>query len=132
VNYIRKKVLTAPSGITPLVRFTVANQGNGTDGVRGGSSVRGYMNPFGMGPATEIPIRLHPNMPPGTVMFLTDELPYALNDVQNVYQIKTRRDYHQIEWPLRTRKYEYGVYSDQVLQHYFPPSLGFLTNIGPG
>ena len=38
-------------------------------------------------------------------------------------QIRTRQDYYQIEWPLRTRKYEYGVYADEVLQHYFPPSM---------
>lgn len=128
-NFIRRKVLTSPSSTVPLTRFTVqTDQGS----IRGGSAVRGYLNPFGMGPASEIPIRLHPNLPPGTVMFLTNELPYALNDVQNVYQIKTRKEYYQIEWPLRTRKYEYGVYCDQVLQHYFPPSIGFITNIAPG
>lgn len=129
-NYIRKKVLTAPTGTVPLSRFVLSS--NNQDGIRGGTAVKGYTNPFGMGQAQELPIRLHPNLPPGTVMFLTDELPYALNDVQNVYQIRTRKDYYQIEWPLRTRKYEYGVYADQVLQHYFPPSLGFITNIGKG
>jgi hypothetical protein len=128
-NYFRRKVLTAPSGSVPLSRFTIATAQNQ---VRGGSSVRGYLNPFGMGQAQEIPIRLHPDMPPGTILFTTSELPYALNDVTNVYQVRTRKDYYQIEWPLRTRKYEYGCYSDEVLQHYFPPSLGFITNIAPG
>lgn len=128
-NYIRRKVLTAPSGSVPLSRFTIQTA---QEQVRGGSMVRGYLNPFGLGQAQEIPIRLHPNLPAGTMMFLTEQLPYALNDVQNVYQIKTRREYYQIEWPLRTRKYEYGVYADQVLQHYFPPSLGFIVNIGKG
>ncbi len=129
-NYIRRKVLTAPSGVTPLSRFVIST--GGSDQLRGGTAVRGYTNPFGMGNAQEIPIKLHPNLPPGNIMFLTDELPYALNDVQNVYQMKMRKEYHQIEWPLRTRKYEYGVYADEVLQHYFPPSLGFITNIGKG
>jgi hypothetical protein len=128
-NFIRRKVLTAPSGTVPLSRFTIQT---GQDQVRGGSSVRGYLNPFGMGQAQEIPLRLHPDLPPGNVMFLTHELPYALNDVTNVIQIRTRKDYYQIEWPLRTRKYEYGVYSDQVLQHYFPPSLAFITGIAAG
>jgi hypothetical protein len=128
-NYFRKKVLMAPSATVPLSRFTIATS---QDRVRGGSSVRGYLNPFGMGQAQEIPIRLHPDMPPGNVLFTTSELPYALNDVTNVYQVRTRKDYYQIEWPLRTRKYEYGCYSDEVLQHYFPPSLGFITNIAPG
>ena len=34
-----------------------------------------------------------------------------------------------IEWPLRTRKYEYGVYADELLQNYFPPAFGILKNI---
>lgn len=128
-NFIRRKVLNAPAGTVPLSRFTVTtNQGN----VRGGSAVRGYLNPFGMGNADDIPIRHHPDLPDGTIMFLTDSLPYALNDVSNVYQMKMRREYYQIEWPLRTRKYEYGVYADEVLQHYFPPSLGFITGIAAG
>lgn len=25
-----------------------------------------------------------------------------------------------LEWPLRSHRYEYGIYSDQVLQVYFP------------
>ena len=128
-NYFRRKVLNAPSGSVPLSRFTfTTNQGS----VRGGTAVKGYLNPFGMGQANEIPIYLHPDLPPGNIMFLTDTLPYALNDVANVYQMKLRKEYYQYEWPLRTRKYEYGVYADEVLQHYFPPSLAFLTGIAPG
>lgn len=128
-NFFRRKVLNAPGGSTPLTRFTITTSQNQ---IRGGSAVRGYLNPFGMGAADEIPIRLHPNLPPGNIMFLTDSLPYALNDVGNVYQMRMRKDYYQIEWPLRTRKYEYGCYADEVLQHYFPPSLGFITNIARG
>ena len=91
---------------------------------------KGYLNQYstGNGPA-EIPFMLHPFMPPGTILFLTDSLPYPLANVTNVMQILTRKDYHQLEWPLRSRQYEYGVYSDQVLQHYFMPSMGLITNI---
>jgi hypothetical protein len=85
-----------------------------------------------MSGAKEIPIKLHPNMPPGTLMFFTDQLPYPLSNVTNVLQIRTLRDYYQVEWPLRTRKYEYGVYTHEVLQNYFPPAFGVITNIGNG
>ena len=44
--------------------------------------------------------------------------------------MRCRRDYYQLEWPLKTRKYEYGVYFDGVLQNYFPPAFGMITNIG--
>jgi len=33
--------------------------------------------------------------------------------------------------PIRTgaRRYESGVYADEVLQHYFPPSMAVISNI---
>jgi hypothetical protein len=47
-------------------------------------------------------------------------------------QILTRKEYYQLEWPLKSRKYEYGVYTDEVLQHYAPFSMGVITNVAPG
>jgi hypothetical protein len=102
------------------------------DAVGGGVVVRSYLNKFALGGAKEIPVSLHPNMVPGTIMFYSDQLPYPLSNVRNVVQIRARRDYYQIEWPLRSRKYEYGVYADEVLQNYFPPAFGIITNIGNG
>jgi hypothetical protein len=124
---IRKKILGGGTSAT-TARFTfMMQQGQ----MVGGGMAKGYLNPYAMsGGPQEIPIMLHPNMPPGTVLFLTSQLPYQMNNIQNVMQIRARRDYHQIEWPLKTRAYEYGVYSDQVLQHYFIPSMGVITNIG--
>ena len=127
LNYIRKKILTGSA--TGAQRFVFSAD---QSGVMGGVMVNSYLNPFGMGAAKPIPIELHPNMPPGTVLFDTDDLPYTLSGVTNVKQIRTRQEYYQIEWPLRTRKYEYGVYCDEVLQNYFPPAFGIITNIGAG
>jgi hypothetical protein len=98
----------------------------------GGVMATSYLNKFSMGGANVIEIKIHPNMPPGTILFTSDSIPYPLSGVGNVMQIKTRQDYYQIEWPLVTRKYEYGVYADEVLQHYFPPSMGLITGIGAG
>ena len=100
--------------------------------VVGGTLVRSYLNKFTMNGAQEVPIRLHPNIPPGTIMFTSSRIPYPLSNVTNVLQIRARRDYYQIEWPLRTRKYEFGIYSDQVLQNYFTPAFGVIKNIGNG
>lgn len=66
-------------------------------------------------------------MPPGTVLFLSDSVSYALNTITNVPQIRTRRDYYQTEWPRRTRAYKYGVYTDQVLQNFYMPGMYVLT-----
>src|SRR6185312_14730212 len=106
--------------------------------ITGGSIALSYLNKFGLsagaeyGQGKEIPIRIHPNLPAGTILMTTKSLPYKLNNVPNVLQIKTRRDYYQLEWPPRTRRYEYGVYADEVLQNYFPPGLVVITNIGTG
>lgn len=127
MQYIRKKVLTG--GTAAAQRFSFQTMQNG---MIGGTSIKGYLNPFTMGEAEEIPIKLHPNMPNGTVLFTTDSLPYPLSGVSNVMQIRARQDYYSIEWPRKSRKYEYGVYADEVLQHYFTPSLGIITNIAAG
>ncbi len=122
---IRAKILTGSA--TAAQRFVFSSeQGKLT----GGSFAASYLNPFSMSGAQEIPIKLHPNMPPGTIMFRTVNSPYKLSGVGNLVQMKLRRDYYQIEWPLRTRRYEYGVYFDGVLQNYFPPAFGVISNIG--
>lgn len=117
------------TGNNSALRFNVdVKQGM----IAGGTLVVTYLNRFGLGGATEVKIRQHPNLVPGTVLFTTSQIPYPLNDVTNVMQVKTRQDYYQIEWPWRSRKYEYGVYADEVLQHYFPPSMAVMTGIGAG
>jgi len=124
---IRKKVLAAGSAATQRFTF-VAQQGQLT----AASMVRGYLNQYAMGGPAEIPIQIHPYLPPGTMMFEATAIPYPMSGVAQVRRVLCRRDYYQIEWPLRTRMHEFGVYSDQVLQHYFPPSLGIIHNIAPG
>jgi len=98
--------------------------------IAGGVMVATYLNRFSMSGANVIKVRIHPNMPGGTILFTSNGIPYPLSGVGNVMQVRYRQEYYQIEWPLRSRKYEYGVYADEVLQHYFPPSMGVITNIG--
>lgn len=124
---ISKKILTGTS--TSAQRFVFESV---QSAVGGGIMVTTYLNKFSMQGAKVINIRIHPNMPAGTILFTTKALPYPLSGVGNIIQVRTRQDYYQIEWPLRTRKYESGVYADEVLQNYFPPSMGVITNIGNG
>lgn len=124
---ISKKII-GNSG-APLLRLTVdldkVAQGM-TQGLTAGTKVGAYVNKL-TGDIVELVV--HPNMPPGTVFFYTNRLPYPLANVPAVARMLMRQDYYQLEWPLRTRKYEYGVYADGVLQHYAPFSMGIITNI---
>ena len=117
LNVSRKIVTGAASS---AMRFTYDVSDNF---VGGGTMVRTYLNRFSMQGGSVVDLRVHPNMPAGTLLMTTNMLPYPLAGVGNLMQIRTRQDYYQIEWPLRTRRYEYGVYADEVLQHFFPPAL---------
>jgi hypothetical protein len=100
--------------------------------IAGGVMVRSYLNKFSMDGAQEIPIKIHPNLPAGTILFTSASIPYPLSNVGNILQIRTRKEYYSLAWPQRTRRYEYGVYADEVLQNYFPPAFGVINNIANG
>jgi hypothetical protein len=121
-----KKVIVAAGVQTSLARFGFNMQ---LGAIAGGAIAKSYMSCFG--DSRDIPIEHHPNMPNGTILFLTETLPYPVSNVGNVFQVLTRQDYWQNDWPVVTRAKTFGVYSDQVLQHYFPPSMGVLTNLSP-
>jgi hypothetical protein len=124
---ISKKILQGTS--TAAQRFVFDSR---QDSLGGGIMVRTYLNRFSMGGAKTLDIRIHPNMPAGTILLTSRSLPYPVSGIGNVAQIRARQDYYQIEWPLRARRYESGVYCDEVLQVYFPPSMAIIQNIANG
>ncbi|MEM4202466.1 MAG: hypothetical protein QXS54_00205 [Candidatus Methanomethylicaceae archaeon] len=117
---ITKKVLSASAA---HIQYVTGSE------FTGGLRVKSLLNRFALGVAPEVPVEIHPNMPPGTLLAVCEQLPYPINNVPNVMEVRLRQDYYQIEWPQRTRKYESGVYVDGVFAHYFPPSIGIITNI---
>lgn len=76
-----------------------------------------------------VAIHTHPDLPAGKALFTTKELPYPVNNVGEVFRVLCRQDYMAYDWPMVQRQYEFGVYADEVLQHFFPPSLGVIDNI---
>ena len=123
LNSITKLVIGG--GGAPLFRFNGdANTAKGQ--ISGGASVGSMLNSITQ---QLLEIKVHPNAVAGTIMFTSKSIPYPLSGVGNVLQMKCRRDYYQLEWPMVTRKYQYGVYFDATLQCYFPPAFGIITNI---
>jgi hypothetical protein len=131
---ISAKCLTNASG--PLLRYSVdASAPNAQPyAISASGIVRWYYNPFSVDGGFDIPIKVHPDLPPGTILALCERLPvwYQSNQVPNVAEVLTRRDYYRVDWPLRTRRREYGVYTEEVLAVYAPFGVGILTNIGNG
>jgi hypothetical protein len=128
---ITTKCLTGASG--PLLQF-FADPSRGAQVLAAGGGIEFYFNPFSTGGGIKIPVLIHPDLPPGTIAAWCENLPaqYQSNNVPNVAEVKTRRDYYQIDWPLRTRQYETGVYAEEVLAVYAPFAMGVIANVPNG
>jgi hypothetical protein len=126
---ITAKCLTNASG--PLVRYNVDASQSAPYEMTASGVVRWYYNPF---TGVEIPLIVHPDLPPGTILAYCERLPawYQSNETPNVAEVLTRRDYYRVDWPVRTRRREFGVYTEEVLAVYASFGIGIITNIGNG
>lgn len=127
MDNIRNKALAQTSTSARRIEFSMT-----PGGVMAGTSVASYVNTYAIGGPKVVPISIHPDVPPGTVLFITEVLPYPMAGIANVLQMKMRQDYYVETWPRSTRKDTFGVYSSGVLQNYFPTSLAIIRNIGNG
>ena len=93
-----------------------------------GRRVTSYLNKFFN---NTLDVVVHPYLPPGTILFWSDRSPYELSGVANLLEAKVRQDYYQIQWPWKSRRYEYGVYCDEVFPCYFTPAFAVITNKNP-
>jgi len=128
---ITAKVLSNASG--PLLHYDVTGDANPYDLAAAGA-ISVYFNPFALNGGLRIPVRIHPRVPPGTIIGWAENLPvqYQSNEVPNVAEVKTRQDYYQIDWPVVTRQRQVGVYAEEVLAVYAPFAMGVITNIANG
>jgi hypothetical protein len=93
-----------------------------------GRKVTSYMNKFFN---NLLDVEVHPYVPPGNIIFWSDRPPYELANVPNILEARVRQDYYQVQWPWRTRRYEYGVYCDETFAMYFSPAFAVLRNKNP-
>ncbi|MCE9561894.1 MAG: hypothetical protein K8U57_07555 [Planctomycetes bacterium] len=125
------KCLSNTSG--PLLHINQSANGPNYELTAGGV-IGWYFNPFTMNGGSKIPVLIHPDLPPGTIIAWAEQLPawYQSNEVPNVAEIICRRDYYRMDWPLRTRQREYGVYAEEVLACYATFAMGVIGNVANG
>ncbi len=99
------------------------------DKVMGGAVVGSYLNSYAVAGPAKIPIKLHPYLVPGTIIFRPLKLPYAVTNVGTILRMNARKEYYQLQWPLTKRQREWGVYVEEVLQNYAPFAFALITNI---
>jgi hypothetical protein len=128
---ITNKVLS--TGSAPLLNY-FQDPKAGEYKIAAGGCIEYYYNPFAVDGGTKIPLKIHPDLPSGTIMAYTENLPaqYQSNNVPNVAEMHERDPYYQILWPITTRKRSTGVYCSAVLACYFPQGIGILRNIANG
>lgn len=131
---VTSRVLTGGSG-AQLYQLIIQS-GPGQGSVMAGTRVASYKNKFALDPAKQdITVRIHPDIPPGTIAFTSVELPpvsFPDANITSVLEVETLEEYTQREWPLTARQYESGVYVTEVLKCYAPFALGVLQNVGVG
>jgi hypothetical protein len=86
----------------------------------GGSMSVSYLSKYTMGGAKVINFKLHPGLPPGTMLFDISTNPYPQSRLTNIREILTQRDYYSLLYPIRTRRWEFGTYTHEVLAHRLP------------
>ncbi len=87
-----------------------------------GGRIAYYFNPFQADGGTKIPIE-DASEPAGRHDHRLRRAAaawYQSNEVPNVAEVITRRDYYRMDWPVVTRQREYGVYAEEVLAVYAP------------
>ena len=127
---ISTKCLSSASG--PVLQYF--QQGMSSPSLSSGGMIEFYYNPFLLDGGVKIPIKIHPCVPPGTILGFCEDLPaqYQNSEVPNVAEVKCRQDYYAIDWPITTRQRQKGVYCEEVLAVYAPFAMGVISNIAAG
>ena len=129
---ITNKVLG--TGSSSLLRYSKDFTDGAPYAAIAGGTIEFYFNPYSSGGGVKMPIKVHPDLPAGTIIAYAENLPawYQNNEVPNVAEVLTRRDYYRMDWPVRTRQREYGIYAEEVLAVYATFGLGVINNIANG
>lgn len=105
--------------------------------VVGGGFVETYINKAVNG--RPVPIETDPWLPPGTILILTETLPYPNNKVNNVLEVRTQQEYQQIEYAVSRGsgagggpRYDFEVRAQETFINYFPGAMAILQNVAAG
>jgi len=132
IKDITTKVLSG-TGSGSLLQYRQDPNGGGYT-IDAGGMISTYYNPFLIDGGMRIPVKIHPRVPPGTLLFWAENLPaqYQSSEVPNVAEVKVRQDYYALDWPPVTRARQRGVYVEEVLAVYAPFAMGVINNIAAG
>ena len=133
VPAFRSAFMVGATGSTAMNYF-FPNGGPMGDG--SGLAVNGriakYHNIFGLPGGEFIDVIQHPYLPAGTILFDVDKLQetYSNSRLGETRGVFVRRDTYGIEFAQTSRKYPFGVFSEEVLAVKTPNLIAFIRGLG--
>lgn len=107
--------------------------------VVGGTFLQSYLNPAVNGQPIEVAVM--PHIPPGSVAFLTERLPYPDNEAGAVFDVECQQDYTQVEYAMSRGtpgqafsgpRYDFEVRAIETFRNKFPAGCALITGVGNG
>ena len=106
-------------------------KGDGS-GIEVNGRIAKYHNIYGLPGGEFIDVIQHPYLPAGTIFFDVDKLQetYSNSRLGETRGVFVRRDTYGIEFAQTSRKYPFGVFSEEVLACKTPNILAYLKGLG--
>ena len=106
--------------------------------VVGGAYVETYLNKYFDG--QPIPMVSHPWLPQGTILAITERVPYPNSEISNTLEVEVIEEYNQFEYGVsRTAnsatggpRYDYDVRCNEAFKNYAPVAMGIAYNVANG
>ncbi len=122
-------VLSQPSAVTYLNTDAAGR----IDTVAGGRVGQVINTPAG---GVTVPIEVHPHVPPGTVIFRTDRVPFPQANISSTLEMRTLRDMSQFDYATNRAagagggpRKEFEIRSVEAFVNRAPVAMGTLTNV---
>lgn len=117
---------------SPQANFFFPNGGRDSADIAINNYIAQYDNIFALGGNHWVDVIQHPYLPMGTILFDVSNLGIAyensrLGETRGVF---VRRDTYGIEFAQTSRKYPFGVFSEEVLAVKTPNIIAFIKGIG--
>ncbi len=103
-----------------------------------GGAVALYLNKTVNG--KPITLELQPHLPPGTIIAVTDEIPFPAANVQTALAVETQLDYFRFDYAANRNagaanggpRYEFGIRTREAFINRASPVMGVLQNVAAG
>ncbi len=134
VNDLSNAFLDTPQAVA----FLSPSANDGRNAITMGGTVTRYLNKTTGG--TPIQIELHPHIPPGTVIAVTDTIPFPGANIDTPLSVETQLDYARFDYGANRvtntanggPRFDFEVRAIETFRNKAAATMGIIQNIGAG